>query len=93
MSKTSKEPSKEADKQQNKKHRICSLPKDFTWNEMMRLLNEHGYVARKNGKTGGSRRRFIQEDTKKTIVLHEPHPEKIIKEYVLKQVIARLELC
>lgn len=75
-----------------KKHRICSLPKDFTWAELLKLLNAHGYTLSKKGKTGGSRRRFIHE-SKQAILLHEPHPTKILKEYQLKLVIAQLGIC
>jgi predicted RNA binding protein YcfA (HicA-like mRNA interferase family) len=76
-----------------KKPRICLLPKDYTWSELVKLLKEHGYAARKNGRTGGSRRRFINEETKRTITLHEPHPSNIVKEYILKQVIEHLGIC
>jgi predicted RNA binding protein YcfA (HicA-like mRNA interferase family) len=96
MSKSSKEPSREESKEPSreviKKPRICSYPKDYTWNELLKLLAEHGYEPRKNGRTGGSRRRFIH-DTKQTIILHEPHPSNILKEYQLKLVIEILGIC
>lgn len=96
MSKSSKEPSretpKETIKETVKKNRICSYPKDYTWNELLRLLAEHGYEPRKNGRTGGSRRRFINA-AKQTITLHEPHPATILKEYQLKLVIEKLGIC
>lgn len=92
MSKSSKEPSRETPKETVKKNRICSYPKDYTWNELLRLLAEHGYEPRKNGRTGGSRRRFINA-AKQTITLHEPHPANILKEYQLKLVIEKLGIC
>lgn len=96
MSKPSKVTKNQSDKEPNKvsvkKPRICSLPKDYTWIELVKLLADHGYQPRKNGRTGGSRRRFANEQ-KRTISLHEPHPSNIVKEYVLKQVIEHLGIC
>lgn len=96
MPKSSKEPSrgmpKKAIKEAIKKNRICSYPKNYTWNELLKLLAEHGYEPRKNGRTGGSRRRFINAE-KQTISLHEPHPSNILKEYQLKLVIEKLGIC
>ena len=36
--------------------------------------------------TGGSRRRFINMDGK-AILIHEPHPGKIVKKYVIRLII------
>jgi hypothetical protein len=69
--------------------RLLSLPKDFTWEELIKILTLFGYAEVKKGKTGGSRRKFA--DAKKHIIsLHKPHPGNIVKEYALKQVIAQL---
>ncbi len=92
MSKPSKKPSKEPSKEIVKRNRICSYPKDYTWNELLRLLAEYGYEPRKNGRTGGSRRRFINA-AKQTITLHEPHPSTVLKEYQLKLVVEKLGIC
>jgi len=48
-----------------------------------------GYVQRKTGKTGGSRRRFVHP-TAPTITLHKPHPNRIIKMYVLNDILELL---
>ena len=37
--------------------RFKSQPKDFTWDELVRLLGYLGYDEATGGKTGGSRRR------------------------------------
>jgi len=51
-----------------------------------------GYSELKTkGKTGGSRRKFVNKD-KGVIILHEPHPGSIVKNYVLKQIIEKLKL-
>lgn len=73
-------------------NRICAYPKDYTWNELLKLLAEHGYEPRKSGRTGGSRRRFVKANNP-PIILHEPHPSAILKEYQLKLVIEKLGIC
>ena len=69
--------------------RLLSVPKDFTWEELTKLLIQFGYIELKKGKTGGSRRKFANEKMN-VIILHKPHPGSIVKEYALKQVIAHL---
>lgn len=65
--------------------RFASMPRDFTWEEMSRLLISLGYAPGNKGKTSGSRVIFKGEG-KMPIMLHKPHPGNIIKEYVMKQV-------
>jgi len=72
--------------------KLKSNPKDFTWNELKKVLEYYGYKEIRNkGKTGGSRRKFINESND-IISLHEPHPKKTLKTYVLKQIINHLNL-
>ncbi|WP_417153348.1 hypothetical protein [Rikenella microfusus] len=42
--------------------RFCSLPKDFTFDEMVRLLQGFGYTSSNKGKTSGSRVRFMNKE-------------------------------
>lgn len=70
--------------------RFVSLPNDFTWEEMKRLLISLGYSLNNKGKTSGSRLIFKGEGLK-PIMLHKPHPGNIIKEYVMKQVYGYLK--
>lgn len=70
--------------------RLLSLPRDFTWKELIKILAFFGYMEIKKGKTGGSRRKFA-DDQKNIISLHKPHPGNIVKEYTIKQVIADLK--
>jgi len=51
--------------------KLQQRPKDFTWDELASLLKTLGYVQRKTGKTGVSRRRFVHP-TAPTITLHKP---------------------
>ena len=62
--------------------RFKSKPNDFSWEELTRLLNHLGYTE----ITGsGSRRKFIH-DHYQLIVLHKPHPRRILKTYQMDQV-------
>jgi len=70
--------------------RLLSVPSDFTWEELVKVLAQFGYEELKKGKTGGSRRRLADEK-KNVITLHKPHPGNIVKTYALKQVIAHLK--
>jgi len=63
--------------------RFKCLPKDFTWDEYVRLFSIFGYTLSNKGKTSGSRVIFINGDS--AYVAHKPHPEKFIKNYVMKQ--------
>ena len=65
--------------------RFKKQPKDFTFDELSRLLEIYGFEKSNKGKTSGSRVVFKNED-KKPIMLHKPHPGNIVKGYVLKQV-------
>lgn len=66
--------------------RLKQRPKDFTWDELINLLNMLGYTQIKTGKSGGSRRRFIHPAAP-TITLHKPHPDLSVKRYVLDDIL------
>ncbi len=65
--------------------RLKGRPKDFTWDELVKLLEGLDYVEAVTGKTGGSRRRFVHA-TAPAILLHKPHPGNIVKMYVIDYV-------
>lgn len=46
-------------------------------------LEHYGYAQDNKGKTSGSRVRFVMEGHA-DILLHRPHPQKELKEYVIK---------
>lgn len=58
--------------------RLAEKPKDFTWQEAIKILNYYGFEEIKKGKTGGSRRKFANKQ-KDVISIHEPHPRSILK--------------
>ena len=66
--------------------RLRARPKDFTWDELVRLLEGLGYAEVKAGKTGGSRRRFVHP-TAPVIALHKPHPGSIVRMYVVDELL------
>lgn len=71
--------------------RLKSKPKDFTWDELTRLLGSLHFEELKTGKTGGSRSKFNNKKTALIINLHKPHPKPIIKPYLIEQIIKKLE--
>lgn len=64
--------------------RFKNQPKDFTWGELVRLFSILGYKVDNKGKTSGSRVIFVKGEN--TYTMHKPHPENVIKHYVMKQV-------
>lgn len=68
--------------------RLLKLPKDFTFDEMESLLSYFGYKLKQNST--GSGVKFIQADSNETINFHKPHPNGILKRYILEQVIEKL---
>ncbi len=72
--------------------KFLSIPKDLTWDELIKILNYIGYFEKPSkGKTSGSRHKFINKE-KDIISIHKPHPNKIVKQYVIKQLIEKLGL-
>jgi len=66
--------------------KLLSKPKAFTWDELTRVLNGLGYKLVTAGKTGGSRARFVHPSYP-PVILHKPHPTKILKRYQLENII------
>ena len=65
--------------------RFKSLPANFTFEEMERLLSIFGYEKSNKGKTSGSRVIFKNQE-KRPIMIHKPHAGNVIKEYAMRQV-------
>lgn len=66
--------------------RFKSLPANFTFEEMERLLSIFGYEKSNKGKTSDLRVIFKNGD-KRPIMIHKPHPGNLIKGYAMKQVL------
>lgn len=71
--------------------RFKSLPSDFTFEELERLLTAIGYERFNKGKTSGSRIIYKDKDGH-PIMIHRPHPGNIIKGYAMKQILEELTL-
>ncbi|GJM60261.1 MULTISPECIES: type II toxin-antitoxin system HicA family toxin [Persicobacter] len=70
--------------------KLNASPKDFTYDELTKVLNHLGYEEYKKGKTAGSRRAFVNPDSGHIIRLHKPHPLNILKPYQVRDVVKSL---
>lgn len=66
-------------------------PSDFTWDELCKVLKGFGYRQLKQGKTGGSRRKFFNDDKDLLINCHEPHPHSEVDKGCLAYVAEHLQ--
>ncbi len=67
--------------------RFLKLPKDFSWEEVNKLLKKYGYVPYNKGKTSGSRVVFENKVSTISLDLHKPHPKNVLKPYQMKDVL------
>ena len=70
--------------------RFLTLPRDFTWNELVTMLTGFGYEPSASGTTSGSRVRFLHPE-RPPIILHKPHPTSVLKRYQMEQVLEHLK--
>ena len=70
--------------------KLKSKPKDFTYKEAKTLLELLGFYEFNKGKTSGSRVVFVNKITNTKIELHKPHPNNIMKMYVVKNLLNKL---
>lgn len=71
--------------------RFRELPKNFTFEETVKLLSIFGYKKHNKGATSGSRIRFKNAETGLYIDLHKPHPGSIMKEWMMKTIYQHLK--
>ncbi len=69
--------------------RFSNKPKDFTYDELKRLLGYFGYIEDESGN--GSRVTFYNSETQDLIKLHKPHPGNVIKEYLMKELFNKMK--
>ena len=68
--------------------RLLKKPKDFTFDEMTSLLSYFDYELKQGGTVSGVK--FVRNGSNEVINFHKPHPNGILKQYVLEQVIEKL---
>ena len=71
--------------------RFLSMPTDFHYDELVKLVGYFGFSEMKKGKTSGSRVKFVNGEGI-SLIMHKPHPSGILKRYQMKQVKEVLEL-
>lgn len=69
--------------------RLASRPKDYTWSELVTLMTGLSFTL---VSSGGSGRKFIGPVKGGTLFIHQPHPNKILKDYQVKDAIDILTL-
>ena len=67
--------------------RFKRQPKDFTFNELIRLFQVLGFEVSQKGITSGSRIEFVNGEKELSYGAHKPHPDSAVKRYVMKQVL------
>lgn len=65
--------------------RLKTVPADFTYKEMVSLLEALGFRMDNKGRSSGSRVKFVRGNVE--LLLHRPHPRKEIKPYQIRQVL------
>jgi hypothetical protein len=68
--------------------KLLTKPKDFTFDEMVSLLSYFGYHLKQGGT--GSGVKFTRDNSNEVINFHKPHPNGVLKKYVLEQIIEKL---
>ena len=71
-------------RQQKVVDRLLSKPSDFEWRELKTVMESFGYELK---QSRGSSRKFIHRETKAVLMIHEPHPSKVLKSYQVSAVI------
>ena len=70
--------------------RFLTRPTDFSFDELVSLLDHFGYHLLKGGKTGGLRVSFT-DGKGDYLRIHKPHPRNVLKLYQIDDVIASLK--
>jgi len=75
----------------NKKEKLIkrfrTLPRDFTFDEVVTLFQGCGFTLENKGSTSGSRVKFYNESDQNAYIMHKPHPSNIIKGYMMRDIL------
>lgn len=69
--------------------RLKARPKDFTYQELQKLMSEFGFEEKQRGKTSGSRVEFSNDMYK--FILHKPHNGNTLKPYQIEKLLILLD--
>ena len=67
--------------------RFSTLPKDFTFDEVVSLFQVYGFELVNKGATSGSRVKFYNAEEQNAFIMHKPHPSSIIKGYIMRDIL------
>jgi predicted RNA binding protein YcfA (HicA-like mRNA interferase family) len=73
------------------KEKLLPLPKNFSYDEMVKLLRGFGYEDTDRRRSSGSAVMFYHKELNDKIMFHKPHPEKELKGYILEMIINKLK--
>ena len=75
----------------NKKEKLVkrfkTLPRDFTFEEVVSLFQVYGFELTNKGATSGSRVKFYKAKDENAYIMHKPHPSNIIKGYMMRDIL------
>ena len=69
--------------------RFLSLPRDFTFDEVVRLFAMFGFTLSQKGHSSGSRVAFLRDN--EVFSMHRPHPDNVVKKGTLQNIKDYLE--
>lgn len=67
--------------------RFKTLPRDFTFDEVLALFQYYGFELENKGATSGSRVKFYNAKDENSYIMHKPHPSNIIKGYMMRDIL------
>jgi len=73
-------------------NRFRSNSIDFTWDELIQLLNRYNFSEVSKGKSSRSRRAFVNKSTQQIIRIHQRYPAKILEQYQIREIREVLEI-
>lgn len=75
----------------NKKEKLVkrfkTLPRVFTFEEVVSLFQVYGFELTNKGATSGSRVKFYNAKDENAYIMHKPHPSNIIKGYIMRDIL------
>ncbi|MBR6716301.1 MAG: type II toxin-antitoxin system HicA family toxin [Prevotella sp.] len=67
--------------------RFRTLPKDFSFEEVIALFQGCGFALENKGATSGSRVKFYNDKDQNSFIMHKPHPNNVVKGYIMRDIL------